>query len=399
MKSHTPPPINLRHPHIVLVNVWRVIHAKGGTEKVFCDMANALAKRGYEVTALFCDPNQGLPGFDFDEDVRWVNSYKTPRFPFLYKNPWRNLRCWRFDKEQRKFLRNTLDTRWRAESLRDALQSLPKADLFISYQFESTWILRERLGVEAPIVTMFHSTPSLYINEPQFPVYKQAVESSSVLQVLLPEFINEARSSFPNARIIAIPNVAPQYKSMATLSEKKIITVARVEDGKRTTLLLDAFALLKDRFPDWTCEWYGERTAKRYSVKIDQKLHELELEGRVLFPGKTDDVAGKLQDASIFAFPSKFEGFGIALAEAFAMGLPAVGCKDCPAVNSLIKNGSNGILTDPTPEAYAAGLAKLMESEDLRRQYGTQGREDMKAYSAESIWDAWDRLIQELIYK
>ena len=38
-----------------------------------------------------------------------------------------------------------------------------------------------------------------------------------------------------------------------------------------------------------------------------------------------------------------------------------------------------------------------MESEELRRKYGAQGKEDMKAYSADSVWEAWDKLIQETI--
>lgn len=398
MKRHSPP-IDLRKPHIVLVNVWRVVNAKGGTEKVFCDMANALSKRGYEVTALFCDPNQGEPGFPVENGVRCVNAFKKPLFPFLYKNPWRNLRCWRFSKERRKLLRNTLDSKWRAESIGDAIARLPKVDLFISYQAESTWVLRDCLKIETPIVTMFHSNPLHYFNEQAFEIYRRAVGSSEVLQVLLPEFVSETRDSFPDAKIVTIPNVAPKYDCAADLSKKTIITVARVESGKRTTLLLEAFALLKDRFPDWKCEWYGERTRKRYSTIIDDMVRENGLDGRVLFPGKTNDVPGKLRNASIFAFPSQFEGFGIALAEAFAMGLPAIGCKDCPAVNSLIKDESNGFLTEPTPEAYAEGLAKLMESEELRRQYGAQGREDMKAYSAEAVWGAWDKLIRELIGK
>ena len=40
---------------VVLVNTWRVVNAKGGTEKVFCDMANALDLMGYNVTAICLD--------------------------------------------------------------------------------------------------------------------------------------------------------------------------------------------------------------------------------------------------------------------------------------------------------------------------------------------------------
>lgn len=110
----------------------------------------------------------------------------------------------------------------------------------------------------------------------------------------------------------------------------------------------------------------------------------------------TANVPSKLKEASIFAFPSLFEGFGLALAEAFAMGLPAVGCKDCSAVNTLIRDGENGFLTESTPEAFAKGLAKLMESEELRRKLGEEGKKDMKAYSADRVWGTWEKLIRGL---
>ena len=211
--------------------------------------------------------------------------------------------------------------------------------------------------------------------------------------------INETLEQFPENKISVIPNIAPHYAIEANASQKTIITVARFAPQKRTTLLLEAFALLKERFPEWKCIWYGERTTPEYWSSIEQIVREKGLKDCVLFPGATDNVPSKLKNASIFAFPSEYEGFSLALAEAFAMGLPAVGCKDCPSVNSLIKNESNGLLTDPTPEAFAEGLAKLMGSEELRRKYGAQGREDMKPYSADAVWGAWDKLIRELIGK
>ena len=139
------------------------------------------------------------------------------------------------------------------------------------------------------------------------------------------------------------------------------------------------------------------RKNENYWNEVNNLIREKDLSERIFFRGTTNNVASVLQNASIFAFPSLYEGFPLALAEAFSMGLPAVGCKDCSGVNSLIKDGSNGFLTDPTPEAFAEGLAKLMMSEDLRRQLGAQGRQDMKAFSADAVWGAWDKLIRELI--
>lgn len=396
MKSEEKPR-DVRKPHIVLVNSWRVVQAKGGTEKVFCDMANALSKRGYEVTMLFCDPNQGQPGFHVENAVRCVNSYQEPRIRFLYQNPWKNFRCFRFDSNKRKILRATLESRRRAGLIGESLRLLPKADLFVSFQAESTWILRECLKIKTPLITMFHSCPSYYFGESNFLLYQDAVGSSDVLQVLIPEFIGEVKRKFPSLRVVSIPNVAPQYIERSDLSSKIIMTVARVSPEKRPDLLVHAFAFLKDQFPDWKCEWYGKHVDEEYLTQLKKLVKDYGLEGRFLFPGKTSQVPEHLRQAAIFAFPSAFEGFGIAMAEAFSMGIPVVGCSDCTAVNSIVHDRENGLLVEPIPEYYAMGLRFLMEDEDVRRQYGAQGREDMKKYSADVVWGSWDKLIRELI--
>lgn len=384
-------------PHIVLLNVWRVVQAKGGTEKVFCDMANALIRRGYEVTMLFCDPNQGSPGFYVDAGVRCVNSYRETMLQFLYRNPWKNLRCFRFDQKKRKILRETLESKYRATLIGESIKFLPKVDLFISFQAEGTWILREYLKIKTPVITMFHSCPSYYFGEQKFSIFRDAVGESEVLQVLLPEFAEEVKKQFPSRRVVIIPNVAPQYVEKSDLSSKTIMTMARVCPGKRPDLLIHAFALLMEQFPDWRCKWYGEQMEEGYLNQLKKMIHSYGLEGRFLFPGKVEHVQECLNEAAIFAFPSSNEGFSLAMAEALSMGVPVVGCSDCISVSSLIDNHINGLLVDPEPECYAMGLKFLMENEEARRQYGEQGRENMKRYSADVVWDAWDRLIREFI--
>ena len=103
-----------------------------------------------------------------------------------------------------------------------------------------------------------------------------------------------------------------------------------------------------------------------------------------------------LNDASIFAFPSLFEGFGLALGEAMSKGLPSVGCLDCSAVNDLITNEKNGLLVNPTPREFADALLRLMDDYDLRVKLGTQARKDISKYSPEKIWSTWHDLIEEV---
>ena len=112
--------------------------------------------------------------------------------------------------------------------------------------------------------------------------------------------------------------------------------------------------------------------------------------------GATRDVPTKLNAASIFCFPSESEGMPLAMTEAMSMGLPVVGCKACPSVNTIVRHGENGFLCDDTPEDIAAHLRILMSDVELRQKMGQQAREDMKQYSPEIIWKRWDDLLKKV---
>ena len=113
----------------------------------------------------------------------------------------------------------------------------------------------------------------------------------------------------------------------------------------------------------------------------------------MLLCGETEDVYRHLKEASIFAFPSRWEGFALALAEAMSMGIPPVGCITCPAVNCLIRDEKNGFLSDENAESFAQALTRLMDSEDERSRLGNVAKKDMRAYAPDKIWDKWEEVL------
>lgn len=64
--------------------------------------------------------------------------------------------------------------------------------------------------------------------------------------------------------------------------------------------------------------------------KIKAKVREYKLEDKVIYTGKREDVCGLMQAMDVFAFPSRFEGFGIVLIEAQAAGLKCLTSKNIP---------------------------------------------------------------------
>ena len=89
-----------------------------------------------------------------------------------------------------------------------------------------------------------------------------------------------------------------------------------------------------------------------------------------------------MRQADIFAFPSAYEGFSLALTEAMGAGLPVLGFSDAPSVGELIEHEKTGLLAlDEADFTYQ--LERLMKDRNLRVQFGANAHESMKKYAPE----------------
>ena len=109
-------------------------------------------------------------------------------------------------------------------------------------------------------------------------------------------------------------------------------------------------------------------------------VRELGLEDRVIFTGgiPESEKAALLSAATVFAFPSLYEGFGLPVLEAMACGTPVLtsNTSSLPEVA-----GDAAIMIDPTSvEAIGGGLAGLLESPALRRDLAERGRARAAGY-------------------
>ena len=118
------------------------------------------------------------------------------------------------------------------------------------------------------------------------------------------------------------------------------------------------------------------------------RLGRQELGGEILA-----DVEGALNEASIFALPSRVEGFPMSVMEAMAYGLPTVAFDCAPGVRELITDESDGLLVQPgNTTEFAEALARLMSDEGLRAKLGRQARTSVRRFSADVVMDRWERM-------
>jgi glycosyltransferase involved in cell wall biosynthesis len=120
------------------------------------------------------------------------------------------------------------------------------------------------------------------------------------------------------------------------------------------------------------------------------------LQQRVFLPGVVKDIYRELADSHLMAFPSAYEGFPNALAEALATGLPAVGREGVSGVEDLIVDGKTGVLVPgDNPDLLAAALARLMDDPRRRRELGQAAIMHVVQWSPRNVLDLWDAALRE----
>jgi glycosyltransferase involved in cell wall biosynthesis len=106
---------------------------------------------------------------------------------------------------------------------------------------------------------------------------------------------------------------------------------------------------------------------------LNAQIAKARLQDRITFTGALhEDIDAYLGRSDIFAHPSRYEGYGMALAGAMAHGLPIVSTT-APAIPNTVPAGA-GILAPPeNPRAFADALRALIRDPALRRRLGDAG--------------------------
>lgn len=139
---------------------------------------------------------------------------------------------------------------------------------------------------------------------------------------------------------------------------------------------------------------YGQGELKE---QLSQLIHKLDLENVVFLKGfiKNDDVPKVMSQMDIFCSTSVHESFGVAVVEAMAMNIPVV-VTNIDGYREIIDDEKNGLLVNPDDiQEIGEALLKLIENENLRKMYSTNGRKHIEAYY--SWWENVDTLLNLLI--
>lgn len=177
------------------------------------------------------------------------------------------------------------------------------------------------------------------------------------------------------------PDVLQRVRTNRRLPERFILHVGALEPRKNHLGLLDAYHQLRpqERYAGLGLVLAGP--AGWNNAAILQAIRRSPYRNDIRLLGYVDDLERRClyRLASLLAFPSFYEGFGLPPLEAMASGLPVV-ASHAGALSEIVE--TTGLLTDPyRPTEIAAAIDAVLDSPALAERYAARGRERAKQFS------------------
>nr|WP_221451904.1 glycosyltransferase family 1 protein [Pedobacter sp. AK013] len=167
-----------------------------------------------------------------------------------------------------------------------------------------------------------------------------------------------------------------RIKATYKLPEKYILNVGTIEERKNLKLAVQA---LKQVNEEYKLVVIGKQTP--YFKTVEKEIEKLGLKNRILFLKNIPfaDLPGIYQMASVFVYPSFYEGFGIPIIEALYSGVPVVA-----ATGSCLEEagGPNSLYVSPNDVAgFTKAINQILENPQLQKEMKEKGLEFVQKFN------------------
>jgi N-acetyl-alpha-D-glucosaminyl L-malate synthase BshA len=241
-------------------------------------------------------------------------------------------------------------------------------------------------GVHLPFITTLHGTDITLVglDRSYLPITRFGIEQSDGVTAISSHLRDRTREAFGiSTEIEVIRNfvncdvyvrdpelVAAMRPRFAEPDEKLLVHLSNFRPVKRIQDVVEVFARVVRAVPA-RLMLIGDgpdRSVAEYLARVHN------VQDRIHFIGKQDNVNELLPLADLMLMPSEMESFGLAALEAMACGVPTIGTR-VGGVPELIEDGRNGLLFGVGDvEAMAAAAVGLLRDETRLRAMALAGR-------------------------
>lgn len=178
---------------------------------------------------------------------------------------------------------------------------------------------------------------------------------------------------------------------------KRILSAGRFTEEKGFDMLVEAFAPVAAKHPDWHLDIYGDGVLM---PRIRGLVEQYGLAENVHLMGMRRDLAARYGEYAMYVLPSYREGLPMVLLEAKANRLPIVSFDVMTGPREIVRDGVDGILVAPQDtRALGEAMCALIEDEAKRCEMAERSQENLEIFSKARIFGQWVSLIEELTEK
>ncbi len=227
---------------------------------------------------------------------------------------------------------------------------------------------------------------------------------SDVYQVLSPSFVERFKdfTGIKNPKKLMVQTnpvtiETGDFVFSPEIKEKEIIYVGRIDyNQKRVYRVIDIWALLEKKYPDWRLTIVGDGVERE---NIEKQAKTLGLKN-VSFEGFQSPIE-YYKRARILMLTSEYEGFGLVLIEGMSFGVVPAVYGSYSAVYDIVNDGVNGIVFPYQKEGFSAEkaaiqLQKIMHNDAVYNDMAEKAIETSKRYSVDEIYKSWEETFEKL---
>lgn len=350
----------------------------GGAGRVCSLFVNGMVERGYRVTV--CASTKYHPiNYPISEKVQ-VREWYDPE-PVRHNILGKIANVWRRHKYYRKALKET------------------NPDIIIAFTHYIYFCVKQwSYGYKAPIVVSDHTSMGRDLGRFSNYIRRKYYSKADFVSVLTNKDAGLVASTLPNIGVVYNPVT---FDSVTTHTErrKNVICAGRKDfwSVKGFDRMIEIWSKLAPRHPEWVLEIIGPGK-KESDDLLKQMAEKFNVADRVSFVGEQSDMQAIYQSSSIFALPSRVEGFPMVLLEAMSQGCACVSFSMQGAIEEMVQDGVDGsIVRDGDIDAFTSRMDELITDADKREYYSRNAADNVQRFSKEAFIDRWDGIIQNIL--
>lgn len=366
-----------------IIFILRSVVLHGGIERVLIEKANWLADHGHKV--LFLTYEQGTHPFSFQLSSNALHKDLECRYFTIYQ---KNL----LERPFRRFLMRRMF--WR--KLKDTIDDFSPDIMVMPHNLDEYQDIIVSMNSLVPIVMEWHSTSTEFMDKTfrwkEF--WRKRSYMSCVKKCSMTVCLTEGDSSFWKQycrHVVTMSNPLSRYPEETSEKIRKpgrIICVSRLQHVKRIDRLIDAFALISDRHPEWYVDIYGDGPEQG---NLQKSIERHGLIGRIYIHEPTNQIFEEYQSSQMLVMSSDSEGFGLVLVEAMACGIPVV-ATNCPfGPREIIEEGITGLLSGMDTQDLADKMEWMMTHDIERVEMGHNAYLAAARYEKNRVMAEWER--------